>query len=176
VDENRAALWALINFFSDGAFEALSGKLVSGESDLVRSPSGVTLAARGDLLDHFVYSAGITLATQQGIGVAAGEFKELLDSGNGGSGFSFVDLAADRAGIAFVEAATASEEGARQFQQVLLAGAGENGFFPDISGLAENLDQDQFRELYGSTESARYQRQLAAIDERIIRLPLYTDL
>ena len=174
VDENRAAMWALIIFFSDGAFEALIGKVVSGQSNLVRSPPDVTLAARGDLLDHFIYSAGITLATQQGIGIAAGEFKELLDSGNGGSGFSFVDLAADRAGIAFVEAATASEDSARQFQRVVSAGAGETGFFPDIAGLLENLAQDRFRELYGSTDSMRYRRQLAAIDERIIRLPLYS--
>jgi hypothetical protein len=170
VTENRAAIWALAIYFSNGAFETLVGKLVSGQRPLVQSPAGVVLAERQDLMAHFLYSAGITLATRQGIGVAAGEFKELLDSGNGGSGFSFADLAADRAGIDFVNAATASEESARQLQQRIIASRGEASFFPDISGLVEGLGEEQFREQYGSVESARYREQVKRIDERIARL------
>lgn len=170
VTENRAAIWALVIYFSNGAFETLIGKLVSSQRPLVQAPYGVVLADRQDLMAHFLYSAGITLATQQGIGVAAGEFKELLDSGNGGSGFSFADLAADRAGIAFVIAATASEESARKLQDRVVAARGEAGFFPEISGLAEGLSEEQFRQQYGSVESARYRRQVERIDRRIARL------
>ncbi len=141
VAENRAAIWAMVIYFSNGAFEALVGKLVSSQRPLVRAPSGVTLGGRQDLMMHFLYSAGITLATQQGIGVAAGEFKELLDSGNGGSGFSFADLAADRAGIQFVTVATTSEAGARQLQQNLGVSNREDDFFPDVSGLARGLER-----------------------------------
>jgi hypothetical protein len=173
VAENRAAIWALVIYFSNGSFEVLIGKLVSNQRDLVRSPSNITLGGRQDLMAHFLYSAGITLATQQGIGIAAGEFKELLDSGNGGSGFSFADLAADRAGIEFVAAATASESGARQLQQQLMANKGEAAFFPDIAGLAEGLSDAQFREQYGSVESARYRKQVDLIDKRISGLPVY---
>ena len=122
---------------------------------------------------HFIYSAGITLATQQGIGFAAGEFKELLDSGSGGSGFSFADLAADRAGIAFVKAATASESGAQHLQQSIVAHKDESAFFPSISGLSEGLSAAQFRRMYGSTESQEYRSQVELIDERIARLPVY---
>ena len=173
VAENRAVIWALTIYFSYGAFEALVGDLVSSQRALVRPPSGVTLGGRWDLMAHFIYSAGITLATRQGIGIAAGEFKELLDSGNGGSGFSFADLAADRAGVQFVTAAIASEPTAQKLQQSIVANNNEDAFFPDISGLAEGLSEVQFRRLYGSTQSESYRQQLALIDGRIARLPVY---
>lgn len=173
IAENRAALWATVIYFSNGAFEALVGKLVSSQRPLVLAPSRVTLGGRQDLMLHFLFSAGISLATQQGIGIAAGEFKELLDSGNGGSGFSFADLAADRAGIQFVTVATDSEEAARELQDNLLVGSGEAGFFPDISGLAEGLSEEQFRQQFGSAESQRYRKQVALIDQRIADLPIY---
>jgi hypothetical protein len=173
VAENRAVIWALTIYFSYGAFETLVGDLVSSQRALVRPPSGVTLGGRWDLMAHFIYSAGITLATQQGIGIAAGEFKELLDSGKGGSGFSFADLAADRAGVQFVTAATSNESAARQLQQSIVANNSEAAFFPDISGLAEGLSDVQFRRQYGSTQSESYREQVALIDQRIARLPVY---
>ena len=149
------------------------GDLVSSQRALVRPPSGVTLGGRWDLMAHFVYSAGITLATQQGIGIAAGEFKELLDSGNGGSGFSFADLAADRAGVHFVTAAISSESSARHLQQGIVADNSEAAFFPDVTGLVEGLSEEQFRQQYGSTQSESYRNQLDLIDQRIARLPVY---
>jgi hypothetical protein len=174
VAENRAAIWALNIYFSNGALEALIGKVVSAQRALVRSPPGVTLGGREDLLLHFLYSGGIALATQQGIGIAAGEFKELLDSGYGGSGFSFADLAADRAGLEFVTAATASEDEARRIQERIIAGNREADFFPDISGLTEGLSDAQFEQQYGDVQSERYRRQVELIDRLIARLPIYT--
>ncbi len=173
VAENRAVIWALAIFFSNGGFEALVGQLVSSERSLVRSPYDVTLAARQDLMAHFLSSAAIALASQQGISIAAGEFKELLDSGSGGSGFSFADLAADRAGVQFVARATAGETEARQLQEQLLANAGEAGFFPDVSGLVEGLSDEQFRQRYGEVDSPRYLQQIELIDLRIGRAPIY---
>jgi hypothetical protein len=174
VTENRAAIWALVIYFSDGGFETLIGKLVSSQRELVWAPYDVCLAQRPDLRQHFLTSAGIALASQQGISIAAGEFKELLDSGSGGSGFSFVDLAADRAGIQFVTLATAGEDEARQLQQQLAGMNGEDTFFPDTSGLLEGLSDEQFRARYGDMESARYLEQVAKIDKRIARLPIYS--
>jgi hypothetical protein len=174
VVENRAAIWALVIYFSDGEFEDLIGQLVSSQRELVWAPYDVGLMQRPDLRQHFLTSAGIALASQQGISIAAGEFKELLDSGNGGSGFSFVDLAADRAGIQFVTLATAGEDQARQLQQQLAGIKGEDAFFPDTSGLLEGLSDAQFRERYGDMESARYLEQVALIDKRIARLSIYS--
>ncbi|MEZ5503279.1 MAG: hypothetical protein R3E50_11785 [Halioglobus sp.] len=173
IAENRAVLWALVIYFSNGAFETLVGKLVSGQRALVQAPFPVTLGGRQDLMLHFLYSAGISLATRQGIGVAAGEFKELLDSGKGGSGFSFADLAADRAGIEFVSVATSSESAARRWQARILARPDEGSYFPDVTGLTEDLSEEQFRREYGSIESARYREAVALIDRRISRLTVY---
>ena len=171
--ENRAAIWALAIYFSYGSFENLVGDLVSSRRRLVFPALQVTLGGRRDLMQHFVYSAGIALATQQGIGFAAGEFKELLDSGSGGSGFSFADLAADRAGIRFVEAATAGEASARALQESMARQTGEAAFFPDVTGLPEGLGDEQFRAAYGNTASEAYTREVALIDRRIARLPVY---
>ena len=172
--ENRAAIWALAIYFSYGSFENLLGDLVSSQRKLVFPAWQVTLGGRRDLMQHFVYSAGIALATQEGIGFAAGEFKELLDSGSGGSGFSFADLAADRAGVRFVEAATSSEASARALQESMARQNGERAFFPDVTGLREGLDAAQFRAAYGNTASDAYAREVALIDRRISRLPLYS--
>ena len=125
-------------------------------------------------MQHFLYSAAIALATEQSIGIAVGEFKELLDSGNGGSGFSFADLAADRAGIRFAAEATASENLARQLQQNLVLHNNEEVFFPDISGLAEGLDEGTFQRQYGHTKSDSYLQLIELIDQRIARLLAYS--
>ena len=172
IAENRAVIWALSIYFSYGALEGLVGDLVSSQRALARPPS-VTLGGRWDLMAHFIYSAGITLAAEQGIGIAAGEFKELLDSGNGGSGFSFADLAADRAGIRFVEAATSSESAARQLQQRIVTSNSEGVFFPDIAGLPEGLSKEQFQQRYESTQSENYRKVVAQIDQRIDHLLVY---
>jgi hypothetical protein len=58
----------------------------------------IMLGGRQDLRLHFIVSLGIKVIADSGISFAAGEFKELLDALSGGSGFSFADLAADRAG------------------------------------------------------------------------------
>jgi hypothetical protein len=121
-------------------------------------------------MEHFLSSAAIALASQQGISLAVGEFKELLDSGEGGSGFSFVDLAADRAGIAFVTLATASESQARDLQEHVMAYASEVTFFPDTSGLVEGLSDEQFRAQYGEVQSLRYRQQVELIDLRIAQV------
>ena len=173
VAENRAVVWALAIYFSNGVLETLVGDLVSSEQRLARPPYDVTLGGRTDLMQHFLYSAAIALATEQGIGIAAGEFKELLDSGNGGSGFSFADLAADRAGIRFAAEAITNEIPARQLQENLILHNSEKAFFPDISGLPEGLDEGTFQRQYGHTESDRYRQLVELIDQRIARLLAY---
>ncbi len=174
VAENRAIVWALAIYFSSGVFETLVGDLVSSERRLARPPYNITLGGRTDLMQHFLYSAAIALATEQSIGIAVGEFKELLDSGNGGSGFSFADLAADRAGIRFAAEATSSEKLARQLQQSLVLHNNEEVFFPDISGLAEGLDEGTFQRQYGHTKSDSYLQLIELIDQRIARLLAYS--
>jgi len=175
VVENQAAILALAMYCGTLAFENLIGK--------VRKPSRHrrhwprcrrnTLAGRHDLMLHFVYSAALKLAAESGLAFAVGEFKELLDSSRGGSGFSFADLAADRAGIRLAETALDSEAGARHVQAALAGAADESVYFPDISGLAEGLDEQAFRRDYRSLDDPAYRAAVDGLDDRISRLPAY---
>ena len=60
--------------------------------------------------------------------------KEMMDATPGGSGFSFVDLAADRAGVLFASAATNSSDSARALQMQVRRGLNTADYCPDIEG------------------------------------------
>ena len=57
------------------------------------------LRGRNDLPMHWAASAALAATAGSDFGAAVGELKELADSRPDGSGFSFVDLAADRSGL-----------------------------------------------------------------------------
>ncbi|MGB7405054.1 MAG: hypothetical protein WA906_05150, partial [Pacificimonas sp.] len=87
-------------------------------------PQLATLGGRRDLAMHFILSAA--LATRDaGLGQALGEWKELADSLPGGSGFSFVDLAADRAGTRLAMVLL-DEDGTERAQDVLATARAED--------------------------------------------------
>ena len=130
------------------------------------------LAQRQDLSLHFIYSAAIKLLSEQGMSAAIGEFKELMDRGNGGSGFSFVDLAADLAGVEFAKSAT-NELKARQFQYTLAGNTLESTFFPDISALPEGLSKSAFNQQFKQVDSPEYKAMLTNIRQRIASLPIH---
>jgi hypothetical protein len=129
-----------------------------------------TMHGRRDLAQHFVLSAGLaSLVGVQGaetVGIA----KELADS-RGGSGFSFVDLAADMAGAIFAE---------RLLQGRLAMADVGNGFtvadyLPERGDLVEGLTAAVFAERYGSPEDARFQAEKEKIRRRILTLSGYLD-
>ena len=124
-------------------------------------------------MQHYLLSAGLTLAGGRGIADFIGEAKEVDDASNKASGFSFTDLAADRAGVRFAEIATGSVEGARRIQSVLSRPVGEPDFFPEIRDLPEGLTAAQFAARYGERDSAAFKRVIADIDRRISRIPMY---
>ncbi len=173
VAENRSAILALAMYFGSLHFERFIGPVRSGEL-LLHSPRfrKVRLAGRNDLVLHFITSAGLKILADSGISIAVGEFKELLDSG-GGSGFSFADLAADRAGIRFAEVATDSKR-ARKLQSLLQGQPDEALFFPTINGLPEGLNQVEFERIYGNVESPRYKAMVNEIDRRISETAMET--
>jgi len=174
VEENRAAIMALAILFGSPRFELFTGPVIpGGESSAIRHSSRTTLADRIDLRLHFVYSAALKVASDSGVSFALGEFKEMLDSAAGGSGFSFVDLAADRAGIRFAEEATASEDSARRLQGLLAADMSEGLFFPSLDALPEGLAEAEFRQAYTGLEAPAYRAAVAEIDRRLAELPLY---
>lgn len=128
-----------------------------------------TMRGRGDLAKHFFVTAHLVALLGSGPARAAGVAKEIADS-QGGTGFSFVDLAADRAGEAF---AAAIMSGRLKLDRVAADFAVES-YLPDVSGLSENLTAEQFARQFGGPGDPRFTAALAEIDARIRALPAYT--
>ncbi|CAN0559295.1 unnamed protein product [Laminaria digitata] len=128
-------------FFGDIRLERFIGKVHEG--DFMSGPgkiSHVNLQQRHDWVQHYLLSAGLALAGGRGIADFIGEAKEVQDATNKASGFSFTDLAADRAGVRFAEIATGSADSARRLQDFLSRPISEQQFSPDIRPLPDVLN------------------------------------
>ncbi|MCF6339034.1 MAG: hypothetical protein L3J84_14000 [Gammaproteobacteria bacterium] len=170
--ENQAALLALAIFLGSANFDSVIGAI--DKKTFQRCPPAekhIVLADRNDLRLHFIFSAALKIISDSGLSFAIGEFKELLDSQQGGSGFSFVDLAADRAGIRFAELAL-DDSTASHIQRMASELTEENIFFPSIIALPEGIPRQVFA-ARGGIESNYYKEYLATINARINHLPLY---
>ena len=167
--ENRAAILA-VAFYVNGRSLAL---VVPQARDWPRAANrGLTMAGRGDLAQHFTVSAAVSAAAGAALADFIGLYKE-IDDARRGSGFSFADLAADRAGTRLGLLATASEESARRLQARLRAGAVEGDMMPDISGLPEGIPQHEFARRYQGEQTAAYDELVQTIERRLSALALF---
>lgn len=132
----------------------------------------VTVLGREDLVQHFLTSAAIATSADSGVAEALGVFKELDDS-QGGSGFSFADLAADRAGVQFAELIARISFDAQQAQRRLSEVESEIEFMPRVDNLPEGIMNLEFKQQYGNLESDAYRMINAEIDLRIAECWLY---
>ncbi len=165
-EQNRATFVALAMY----ATLPTAGRLAGDAESRVKScrlPDGKPLlAGRADLAAHWALSAALAVSLGNDIGGAMGEWKELSDSRPGGSGFSFVDLAADRSGLAVARRAsdptTAATVAAR------LRTATDEDLLP-ISALAlsEGLSERAFVKKYQTLDSAQFAAAKARIDRVI---------
>jgi hypothetical protein len=133
-------------------------------------PAFVQLRQRHDFAQHFLISALIAAEAGTPLADAVGLWKELADARSGGSGFSFNDLAADRAGTRFGELAVGD---AARLQQRLAAGLSDADLLPQVSDLPEHLPEAEFVARFGGVGGAGYQRLLATIESRIDALPVF---
>ncbi|PKM11895.1 MAG: hypothetical protein CVV13_07535 [Gammaproteobacteria bacterium HGW-Gammaproteobacteria-3] len=134
----------------------------------------VYLYKRVDMAKHFAASATVTATGGGHLANMIGMEKELSDA-RSGSGFSFIDLAGDRAGMRFGQLAAASPEKARKLQKYMSEIKDYSAFMPDIRDLPENLDRKQFKKQFFTVYTPQYQQLLQEIDKRIDALPLYTE-
>jgi hypothetical protein len=125
-----------------------------------------SLRKRRDWCQHFAVSCTLTALTGAAAAEAAGLFKERLDMRPGGSGFSFADLSADYAGVAF---AVRLREGTLSLDAVAERFTG-NDFLPDPKGLREGLTAKQFEEEYGNTSDDRFRKETEGIRRRVREL------
>lgn len=129
------------------------------------------LYKRIDLAQHFIGAAAITASVNGQIAQVLGEEKELRDA-QGGSGFSFVDLTADKAGTRFGELAV-SPKTARKLQEDMASIKDYTDFMPDPRQLPEHMDEATFKERYGSTNSESYKKVIKQIDLLISETSIY---
>ena len=173
--ENEAAILALAIYAGHHRMANFIGDVQPIPGKVVMPRYRPLLAQRTDLTQHFIISAALKVLSQQGISTAIGEFKELMDRGQGGSGFSFADLAADLAGVQLAIYATHIDS-AHAMQSFLANVDTESDFFPQINDLPEGLSKSEFADIYGQVDSEAYLAMVNLIKQRIATLPLYQQI
>lgn len=163
--ENRAAL-LLLALHASG--RGVPGLLPAARAWPQPRPLEVTLYGRVDFPQHLLVSAVLALEGGGPLADAIGIYKEVADT-QGGSGFSFNDIAADRAGARLGLLAASQPQ---RLQRRLAGGVTEAQLLPDVSDLPEYLSAAEFRRRYGGTDAPAYRAMLALIEARLDAAPL----
>ena len=163
--ENRAALLVLTLH--------ANGRTVGSIAPAARHwpqprPMRLLLGGRVDFPLHFLVSAALAAEGTTPLSKAIGLYKEVADS-RGGSGFSFNDMAANRAGTRFGELAV---QAPRQLQDRLAHGVQDTQLLPRTDDLPEFMPEPEFLRRFGGVLAPAYNALLADIDRRIGALPL----
>ncbi|AWI81065.1 hypothetical protein CEW87_17875 [Parazoarcus communis] len=162
----RAALLVLASYLAGRDLAAVIPEAAAWPRPSRRE---LTLHGREDTAQHFIISAALSAWAGEPIADAIGLYKELEDA-RSGSGFSFADLAADRAGTRFGKLLT--DDPAR-IDTVFAAPVRDADLVPILRGLPEYIAEAEFRRRFGNTESAPYRQLVAEVERRISALPLY---
>lgn len=164
--ENRAAILA-------ATFHVLGVPIKSLVPEAKKWPHParqvVTIDKRNDFAKHFMLSAAITMYSDTVLSDVIGLYKEIEDS-RSGSGFSFNDIAADRAGTRFGERAITDQSSARELQKLVAAGLNDADLMPPWSDLPESMPQDEFKKRFGGIDAPAYQQMLNEIEKRVAAL------
>jgi hypothetical protein len=163
LEENRAAILVV-------TFYTLGKSLKSITPDAATWPKPVkrvvTVSGRDDFAKHFMVSATIAAYADTTLSDVVGLYKEIEDSRTG-SGFSFNDIAADRAGTKFGEKAVASEDLAQQLQRRVASGLTDSDLMPHWSDLPEFMPEVEFKRRFGGVGAPAYKQMMQKIDQRV---------
>ena len=163
--ENRAALTALAILVND---QALPGLVTDIPHPTSARALSVTLLGRHDTPQHFLVSAVLSAQGGGALSNVIGLYKEVSDS-RGGSGFSFNDLAADRAGTRLGLLAMGDPVA---FQTRLEAGVQEADLMPQVADLPESMSAQEFRQRFGGVGAPAYRQMMDNIEARLDGLSL----
>lgn len=163
-----AAVWALTIHFGHTRF----GRLLGIEGVIEQGPRR-TLKGREDLALHFLFSAFLQLNGGTKTAFSIGEIKELIDSNAGGSGFSFSDVVADKAGLIFAEYLTSPGTDLQMASLTLAQADSEDVFMLDISARPDGISEQEFSRRYQSINSPEYKQIMQEISKDIRQLSLY---
>jgi uncharacterized protein YfiM (DUF2279 family) len=167
--ENRAVLIAISTYVNKSEIQAF---LPFDISPVTKRQYSASLYRRTDMAKHFMASAALAATGAGTFAHFLGQEKELLDAKQG-SGFSFIDLASDRAGLRFGKTAVASAAQARLLQQRMANIKDYTAFMPEVRDLPENMNNAVFKQKFGSVYNSKYQAMLQKIDNRIDKLAIY---
>jgi hypothetical protein len=134
-------------------------------------PQKVTIDGRDDFAKHFMVSAAIAAYADTALSDVIGLYKEIEDS-RGGTGFSFNDIAADRAGTRFGEKAVASEDSALALQRRVASGLKDGDLMPPWSDLPEFMPEAEFKRRFGGIDAPAYLAMMQKIEQRVAGLSI----
>lgn len=171
--ENRAALVAVALAANKLSLHQLLTR-VDGQDVAPLPMASVRLNGREDFAQHYTISALMALMVGGRVADTVGLYKEMMDASkaDGGSGFSFNDLALNRAGIRLGQRARQDAIGLQQRLGGDEALVSDDDFIPKVDDLPEFLGRDEFVHRYGGLKDGRFQRQMQDIEDRVSALPV----
>lgn len=172
-----AAIFGLAKACGARDFAMIVGRLAfDGETalqDWTTSCSEVTFNDRIDSRRHFVTAAALQAASNTGVAVSIGEFKELYDSISGAGGFDFTDMAANLSGIRLSDVFMTTPGDA--WPGILERLHSENDVIVPFDGIPSIMTEEVFKARFSDVESPEYKAMLALIETKIDALSLYQD-
>lgn len=166
----QAAIIAMASIAGHMRVATVAG--INKETVTLPNDVNATLLDRNDLARHYIISAALNVLSQSAMSLAIGEFKELMDRAKGGSGYSFVDLAADMAGNALAEALKHDHKRSFVIQRLSELNS-ESELMPSTSHLPEGLSVEAFRARFVEVDSPAYRQLVDSIATELSVMPLY---
>ncbi len=149
-ENNEAAILSLAILIGEDRVRTLARfRFTLKQNEVEKLRNRITLRKRNDLARHFWVSAGLTILSGEKQALAIGVGKEMMDSTPGGSGFSFVDLLADQAGIRFAANAMRDEASAIAINDLIEKKLEIHDVFPSIDELPEGISAERFQAEFG---------------------------
>ena len=169
VKPNKAAILALGVILGEKRVAKVAKRQIDlrRRKEIVALRKRITLRSRRDLSQHFWVSAALAVLSGKRRSITVGITKEMMDATPGGSGFSFVDLMANQAGILFADAATRNSQSARAMQMRIWDEVKITHFMPEIQGLPEGISRDEFQAEYGGLGGAGTRKLVEEIQRRL---------
>jgi hypothetical protein len=173
-DAYTAAIFALAEACGASDFGLISERLVPDWTDAGRDwtqgCAKITFADRIDSKRHFVTASAIQAASNRGVAISIGEFKELFDKTRAG-GFDFTDITANNSGIRLANRMMGAS--AEDWPRLLDRIQAESDVLASFEGIPGRMPQKEFDARFGSVDSAAYREMLDRIEARIDQLPLH---
>ena len=168
-DRNRSSLVALSLFVGGPPAYRLFYTDGTRDSDCpIPNTSAIQLHNRADLAKHWAVSSALAATIGVNFTGAMGEWKELSDSLPKGSGFSFVDLAADQSGYRYGNAAINKDSAADMNKRLRIITP--DALIPtSLLAVKEGLSTQEFEANYSNLDSKQYKAMYKVIEQELTK-------